>query len=483
MEQKSLKKNAFYSVLKVFLSLVFPLITFPYASRILLPEGIGKVNFANSIVSYFVLLASLGISTYAVREVVKVRDNKMALTKLFKEIFSLNIIFFVLSYILFVLVLIFVPKFSTNLSLFLICSINILFPIDWLFVANEEFKYLTVRSFIIQLLCLIYLFVFVHTKEDILHYALFGVLVNLLNNVINYFFLHKYIDIRYKTKLNLKQHLKPVFIFFGITVITNIYTLFDTTMIGFLSTNKEVGYYSASTKLGHMVLSMLTALTSVLLPRLTQYIQQNEKDSFNELIHKTINILLLLSIPITTGLIILSTPLIILLSGKQYLPSVPSMRIISPIIIFISFGNLIGGQILPAIGKEKIAFYSYIAGGATNITINAILIPKYGAIGASIGTVCAEFIVTFIQVLYIRKMFVFKNSFITLLESLFSSLIMGGIIYFLIHFINNIFLQLLISFASGLLIYSLCLLIFKNKYFLLYLSKALNYLKQKKLQG
>ncbi len=479
MKEKSLKKNAFYSVLKVFLSLVFPLITFPYASRILLPEGIGKVNFANSIVSYFVMLASLGIGTYAVREAVKVRDDKNALTKLFKEIFTINFVFCILSYILFFLTIFFVPNLEPYRALLLICSINIIFSIDWIYSANEEFKYLTVRSFIVQLLSVLYLFLFVHTKEDILKYALFGVLINLGNNVVNYVLVFRYIDIKQKPKLNLKQHIKPVFIFFGITVVTNIYTLFDTTMIGFLSTNEEVGYYTASTKLGHMVLSMLAALTSVLLPRLTQYIQDNNQDSFNELIKKTVNILLLLSVPITFGIFLLSKPLIILLSGSQYLPSVASMKIISPIIIFISFGNLIGGQILPSIGKEKIAFYSYIAGAVTNITTNAFLIPKYGALGASIGTVCAEFIVTLIQTLYIHKMIFNKDYIITLIESITSSIFMGAIIIFLNSHISNIILQLLLSFTSGIVVYSLALLLFRNKYFLFYCNKGISFIKGK----
>lgn len=480
MKQKSLKKNAFYSVLKVFLSLVFPLITFPYASRILLPEGIGKVNFANSIVSYFCMFASLGIGTYAIREAVKVRDNKQALTKLFKEIITINFVFFILSYFLFLFTLFFIPKFESYRTLLLICSLNIIFPIDWIYSANEEFKYMTVRSFFVQLFAVLYLFIFVHTKEDLVYYALFGVLINLGNNMVNYVLVFRYIDIRQKAKLNLKQHLKPVFIFFGITVVTNIYTLFDTTMVGFLSTNEEVGYYTASTKLGHMVLSMLAALTSVLLPRLTQYIQENNKDSFNELIKKAVNILLLLSVPITCGIFILSKPLIFLLSGKQYLTSVASMRIISPIIIFISFGNLIGAQILPAIGKEKIAFSSYIVGAITNITINGFLIPKYGALGASIGTVCAEFIVILIQMLYVRKLIFNKDFIITFIESIISSIIMGALIILLNSYISNIILQLIFSFCIGVLLYSLCLFLFRNKYFLFYFNKGLNYIKIKK---
>ena len=482
MEQKSLKKNAFYSVLRVFLSLVFPLITFPYASRILLPEGIGKVNFANTITTYFVLIASLGIGSYATREAVKLRDNKQALTKFFKEIISINIVCCFIAYILFFVSLYFIPKFSDYRDLLLICSIKIFFSvlgIEWLYNAFEEFKYLTVRSFLIQLFSLIYLFVFVHTKEDIIHYAIFGLFLAVGNNVLNFIYVGKYIDISYKTHLEIKKHFKSIIVSFGITIVTSIYTLLDTTMLGFLSTDIEVGYYTASTKLGHMVLSMLTAITAVLFPRLTDYAKNNEKEKFIELVKKCINILILLSIPNTSGIIILSKPLILLLSGEEYLPSILSMQIISPIVIIISFGSLIGAQILPAIGKEKISFYSYIVGAITNISLNVIFIPKLGASGAAIGTVFAEFAVTLIQILYVRDFFKYKEYLITLFESIISSFIMLIIIYIIISLITNPLIQLLISFIAGILIYSICLILLRNKYFLLYFNKLLNYISNK----
>ena len=307
MEQKSLKKNAFFSVLRVFLNLVFPLITFPYASRILSPEGIGKVNFSNTIMTYFILLGGLGIGGYATREAVKLRDNKNQLSKFFKEIISINLICCAIAYLLFFISLFSIPKLHNYHSLLLALSINIFFSvvsIEWIFTAHEDFKYLTIRSFI-----------FVHTKDDIIQYAFFGIITNTANNVINYFTVGKYINFKSKSYLELKKHLKPVFIFFGITVVTSIYTMFDTSMLGFLSNDIEVGYYTASTKLGHMVLSMLTAITVVLLPRLTDYAQNNDKERFTALVQKCLNVLLLLSIPMTTGLILLSKPIILLLSG------------------------------------------------------------------------------------------------------------------------------------------------------------------------
>ena len=186
-----------------------------------------------------------------------------------------------------------------------------------------------------------------------------------------------------------------------------------------------------------MVLSLLTAITGILLPRLTSLINKEDKSSFNELITKSANVLLLLSVPMTFGLIILAKPLILLLSGENYLPAVKAMQVIAPIIIFISFGSLTGVQILPALGKERISFYSYIAGAITNISLNTIFIPKYGALGAAIGTVFAESIVTFIQLIYTRKYLLTKQLCITFFQSILASFIMILIIKILINFIEN----------------------------------------------
>jgi O-antigen/teichoic acid export membrane protein len=476
MEQNSLKKNAFYSVLKVFLSLVFPLITFPYASRILLPEGIGKVNFANTIISYFITIASLGIGGYATREAAKIRDDRKALSKLFKEIISINLFCCIVAYILFFIALNFIPKFNAYRTLLLVSSIKILFSvlgIEWIFTANEDFKFITIRTFFIQLFSLFYLFIFVHTADDIVHYVIFGLLTTVGCNVFNFFFVGKYVDLRFKTKLEIKKHLKAIIIFFGMTIVTSIYTMLDTAMLGFLSSDTEVGYYTASTKLGHMVLSMLTAITAVLLPRLTNYAQKNDRSSFNELVKKSANILLLLSIPMTCGLIILARPLVVLLSGEQYLPAVRSMQVISPILIIISFGSLTGVQILPSIGKEKISFYSYIAGAVTNVILNSILIPKYGALGAAIGTVGAESAVTSIQLFFTRKVIINKDLLITFLETIFASLIMIFVINIITSNMHTIILQLIVSFITGIIIYSLILVILRNKYFLFYKRKVL----------
>lgn len=473
MAEKSLKKNAFYSFLKAFMTLVFPIITFPYASRILTPEGIGKVNFANSIVSYFVMLAGLGISTYATREAAKVRDNKIELITFFKEIVLINLISSFISYFLFFIFLLVVPKFNQYTLLLLISSIRILFTtlgLDWFYSALEEFKYITIRSVIFQIISLLILFIFVKTKEDILWYVIFGLISSVGSNICNFFYCRKFINLQVKVELNLKKHIKPIFIFFGMTVATSIYTMLDTSMLGFLSTDVEVGYYSAATKLNHMILSLIVAITGVLLPRFSIYIKNKDYVNFQNLFDKSFSIITLLSIPLAAGLFLLAEPVTLFLSGKEYIASVKSMQIMTPIIYIISIASIAGSKILPVMNKEKISLISYIIGACSNLILNFLLIPRYGSFGAAIGTLCAETFVTGFQVIYLRKYIINKNNLITLLQTLISTVFMSMSVILVCYLLNHILLKIFLSVFVGIIVYVISLCLCKNKYFMEYFN-------------
>lgn len=481
MAEKSLKKNAIYSFIKAFMNLAFPVITFPYASRILLPEGIGKVNFANSIVSYFIIIAGLGIGTYAIREAAKVRNDKTRLTKFSKEILSINLISTAIAYILFFIAFIFIPKLNPYRTMLLICSTKILFTtlgMDWFFAAIEDFKYITLRSVFFQAISLVFLFIFVRTKDDILWYTAFGIISSVGSNICNLFYYTKFIDLRQKLKLELKKHIKPIFTFFGMTLATSIYTMLDTTMLGFLSTNTEVGYYSAATKISHMVLSLITAVTAVLLPRMSLYINNNDMDSFKTLTNKTVSIVTLLSIPITAGLFLLAKPITLLFSGNEYIPAIIPMQVMTPIVFIISIASITGIRMLPAMNKEKLALISYITGAISNIICNAIFIPLYGALGAAIGTLVAESIVMGIQVIFLRHFIFNKDNFISLFHSIIGTVIMGILIIVILKYINNIILQIIIASICGIIFYALCLVILRNKYFIEYIKLFANKLRK-----
>lgn len=466
MEQKSLKKNAVLNIIKTVMGIIFPIITFPYASRILLPEGIGKVNFANSIISYFALIASLGIGTYATREAAKIRDNIPELRKFIKEIIIINLSSTFIAYILFFISLALVPKFQNYKLLLLISSLTIIFNtigIGWFYSAIEEYSYITIRSIVFQIIDIIFMFIFVKTKEDIYLYACMNVIAAVGSNICNLFHLRHFISLKEKTSIEIKKHIKPIFILFGLAAITSIYTILDSTMLGFFSNDEQVGFYSAATKINKMVLMVVTAIGGVLFPRLSYYSEKEDKSEFNQLIIKGFSITLCIAIPCTLGLHFLSRPITLLFSGENYIPSIPVMKIMNPIIIIISISNFIGIQYFLPLGKEKIALQSVIIGAVTNFSLNIILIPKYQALGAGIATLSAESCVSLYQIFFTRKEIQYKKLLINLIEFFIAGIVMSFYVLTITKIISSIPLQIIISISGGGIIYFLILIILRNK--------------------
>ncbi len=467
IQQKSLKLNAVLNVFRTAMNLIFPLITFPYTSRVLLPEGSGKINFATSIVSYFSLIAALGINAYGIREGAKVRDNKQKLSQLTKELFTISMVSTVVAYSLFFVAIFFVPKFSEYRVLLCISSASILLgtlSIEWLYSATEDYVFITIRSFVFQIISIILLFIFVKTKEDYLICAGINVFSSAGSSVTNFIHRRKIVNLKTGIKTNLKQHLKPIFILFAMSVTTSIYTLLDTSMLGFISGDFEVGIYHAATKINKLVLSLVVSIGTVLLPRLSYFSGNNNQKDFEKLIYKAFGIVLLLGCPCTIGLCLLCKPVVLLLSGESYVQAIPVMRIMNPIIIIISLSNVIGIQMFMPLKKEKWTLYSVIAGAVTNFTLNLLLIPKLASTGAAIATLVAETIVTATQFIMAKNMINLSKILRMFIIYIGNSLVMGIAVFLVIMFTQNVYIQLLIGFTVGVLVYIGILFVEKNEF-------------------
>lgn len=476
-KQKSLKINAILNIIKSLMGLLFPLITFPYSSRVIGPVGIGKVNFAASIISYFSIIASLGISTYAIREAAKLRDDKMALSKFSKEIFTINIITTLIAYVLFFTALFCIPKFNEYRILLCISSSTILFTtigMDWLYNALEEYAYITIRSIAFQIVSIILLYTLVHTPEDYIIYGGITVFASVGSNILNFIHSRKYIFFRKIHTLALKKHLKPIFVFFGMSVAIKIYTALDTTMLGLLANDEQVGFYTAATKLNKMVLSVVTAIGAVMLPRLSYYIANRNKEDFTKLAYKGFDVLFLLSVPCTVGLLLISKPATLLLSGEQYLPAIPVMQIMNPIVLIIGLSNYIGIQIFMPLGKEKWTLCSVLAGAITNFTANFILIPKYQALGAAVSTVIAESTVTLIQIILLKKYMTLRTVLASFFKALTNSILMAIPVAICIIFIHNIYIGFISGIVAGIATYFVVLLIERNAILIELINKCRN---------
>ena len=400
MEAKSLKKNAVLNVIKTICGIAFPLITFPYASRILLAEGTGKVNFANSIIAYFKIISTLGIGTYAVRGASAVRDNRRELSKFVKEILAINLISTFIAYICFLGAMIFVQKFQNLQLLLCICSSSILLEtvgINWLYSALEEYKYITVRSLSFQALSLILLFTLVKTTDDYIKYAAISVISAAGSNILNLFHSRLYINLFEKVKLELKKHIKPILILFVTAIAINIFTILDTSMLGCLTNTTEVGYYSAASKIVKMIRDVFPAVFTVLFARLSYYVAHKDKKSLTELSEKTLTLIFFLAPPMVVGLVILMPSIVHILCGSNFEPSINTARIMSPLLIISSYSGFLGGQILVAMKREKTYMWCMIAAALCDVVLNLFFIPLWGAFGAAAATLATEL---FIFILY-----------------------------------------------------------------------------------
>ena len=467
MKEKSLKLNAVLNITKQCMNLLFPLITFPYSSRILNADGIGKVNFALSIVSYFSLLAGLGIGRYATREAAKIRDDRLLLSKFTKEIVTINFSTTVISYLLFFIALFAVPRFSEYRALLCICSSTILFStfgMEWLYNAKEEYVYTTVRGMCFQVLSLILLFVLVKTKDDYVKYASINVISSVGSNILNFINIRKLVDFRIRVEREIKKHFRPILILFASTVAVSLYNELDKTMIGFLANDEQVGYYSASTKITKLVIALITAVLTVISPRLSNYAETN-KEKFFELLEKTFNIILMLSLPFMFGLIVMARPLTLLFCGENFEPSVRIMQIMSVIIFMIPLATFCSTQIFIPLRKDKYTFYPVLVGAIVNAIFNVVLILKFGGLGAGIATVIAESSVTFASFVLVKKSGISLGKLFSLFyQYIISSLLMGITVYFIMKKFNDSYFFMFVDILIGIIVYFLVLFLLKNKY-------------------
>ena len=400
MKNNSIKINFIMNAFLTISAFIFPLITFPYVSRILGPSGTGNVSFATSIVTYFSLFAQLGIPTYGIRATARVRDDKKLLSKTVQEIFIINVVMSIATYIVFFIVLNCVPQMNTDRLLFIIISSTILFNaigMDWLFKGLEKYTYITFVSILFKFIALILMFIFIHQKSDYVIYGAISIFAASASNICNFLNAHKYITLKPIGGYEFKQHLRPIGIFFAMSCATTIYTNLDTVMLGFMKDNVEVGYYNAAVKIKSVLLGVVTSLGTVLLPRASYYIENNEIDEFKRISGKAINFVVLISFPLALYFILFAKEGIYFLSGDAYTNAILPMQILMPTLIFIGLTNIMGIQMLIPLGKEKVVLHSEIAGAIVDLIINVILIPIMASAGAAIGTLVAEIVVWIVQ--------------------------------------------------------------------------------------
>ena len=396
----SLKKNFIMNAILTMSSFIFPLITFPYVSRVLLPAGTGKVSFATSLISYFALFSQLGIPTYGVRVCSQVRDNRQKLSKTAFELLYINIFMCFITYIVFLGAILYIPRLKEDRVLYIIVSVTILLNaigMEWLYRALEKYTYITIRSLIFKAIALLGMFLLVHEEQDYVIYGAISIFASSASNIMNFIHAKKYIDFCRITGLQFKMHLKAIGVFFAMACATTIYTHLDVLMLGFMKSDIEVGYYHAAVRIKQILVSIVTSLGAVLLPRSSYYVKKGEIAEFKRITGKALSFVMLCATPLTVFFILFAAQGILLLSGADYVGSIIPMQIIMPTVLLIGITNVLGIQVLIPLEKETVVLKSEIAGAIVDLGLNLLLIPKMGAAGAAIGTLVAEFVVLVVQ--------------------------------------------------------------------------------------
>ncbi len=464
-KQKSLKVNFIMNAILTMSSFIFPLITFPYVSRILMPSGVGKVNFATSVINYFSMIAQLGIPTYGIRACARVRDDREKLTRTAHELLFINIVMSIISYLGLFIALLTVPRLQSERLLYVIVSFTIILTtigMEWIYKALEQYTYITVRSLIFKFISVVAMLLLIHSKSDYLLYGAISIFAASASNIFNFINVHKYIGLRPVGNYNVRQHLKPVMIFFSMSVATTVYTNLDTVMLGFMKNDAEVGYYTAAVKIKNILVSIVTSLGTVLLPRASYYIQKGEIDQFKFLSKKALNFVCLLATPLVIYFILYAKQGILLLSGKAYGPAVLPMQLIMFTVLFIGMSNITGIQILVPLGYERIVLYSVISGAITDLVINFILIPELASSGAAIGTLVAEAVVLIVQYFSVRKQIPDLFQSIKCYKIVIAIILASAGSFWVAYLNLHTFITLLLSAILFFVIYGISLILMKE---------------------
>lgn len=473
---QSVKVNYILNLINTGTQMLFPLITFPYVCRVIEADGIGQINFFQSIISYISLFTCLGIPMYAIREIARDRSDVVQMNRTAMEILLLHSMLTFVGYAIVAILCLSVPQIQVNIPLFLILSLTIFFTAigcEWFYQGIEDFKYITIRGLIIKTVSVVLLFIFVKSKTDLLYYGCYTVFGVLGGNIFNFFRLRKYIhreNIIF-SELHINRHVKPVLKVFSFSVVTSIYLQLNTVLLGFLKNALAVGYFAAATKVMQMLLTMSACLGSVMMPRASHLIAENKEDEFNRLIQKSYDFTLAIALPMTIGLIFCAPSLITALCGVKFEHSILPSQIIAPIILMVAISNVFGIQVLFPKGKINIVTLCCGIGAVADLLLNLCLIPFFSYIGTSIAYLGAE-VATTVSMYFIGRKYIpiiyLKKSYLTYV---LGCIVMAFALYGLSLLQLPTLTILLLQGCCGVLAYFIILCICKDEMIVQILSK------------
>lgn len=466
MASSSIKKNTIYNMIKVVSQIIFPLITFPYISRVLHADAVGKVNYASSVYSYISLVASLSITTYAVRECSVRKNDRSELSTTASELFSINIYSTILAYVIMLFVLC-IPKFHGIQSLIALYCINLIFTTlgaDWINSAMEDFRYITLRTVVFQCISLVLMFIFVHEPKDYVSYVLITVIASSGANLTNIFYRTRYCTIKFVLNPNVKKHLPKILKYFAAVITQQIYVNSDVLMLGWMTNTTQVGLYSTASKVFNLLNTMIASIFTVVLPQACSTYEKGDYKRYNDVLRKVVLYLVGLGLPCVIGILLLSKEIIIFIAGNEYAAATPALMFFAGALFFSCIHGFLGNLLTIPMADYNIGIVAALISSIANIVLNAILIPHYGFVAAAFTTMLAEFISALVFTKKINNNIRIQNVGKSILHSIVGCLAFAIYIIVMKRLALNNFMGTILMIAGSVAIYSIVLLLFKDEF-------------------
>lgn len=459
-------KNYFYNLLLTLANLLFPILSFPYVSRILGPEGIGKVQFAFSFSQYFAMIAGFGIPIYGMKEIARYKNDKEGRSRIFSELTTIYVITSICMSVLYLITIYTFPYFKVNRDMYQAALLMVLLGcsyIEWLYTGMEEFKSIALRSVLFKVIGLLLMFVFVRSAGDYKLYLYLMIFSFLGNNILSFFLLRDKVQFVF-SGLKLRRHLTPLLFIFGTTIVAVMADI-DTVLLGFLSNNKAVGLYTAAVKLSKISIPIVTSMGVILMPKIAKYFADGDMVNVQDILNQTFRFLVFFGVPIAFGLALLAPEFIALFSGREFLEATSSMQLLSVLPLIMGFSHFFLFLILVPSGRNREMFVSEVGGLVLSLGLNILLIPSLHQIGASIADVCSETAIIFLYFYFINKHFSFTYQWSLLFKAVISALVFIPLIAVVKELSLSLVYRLAIAIGGCSIAYvGIQLFVFKNNF-------------------
>ena len=477
----SVKKNYVYSLISQLLTILLPIVTTPYISRVLGETNLGIYDYILSIVNYFILFGCIGLNLYGQREIASHHRDPRAKSAIFYELTIIRLVTVSVSAAVYYLALAGRTDYPHFYRLMGIELIAALFDVSWFYQGSEDFRLQSVRTILVRGVSIACVFLFVRSEADLGRFMLCYALAILLGNISLWLPLRRYLQAVPFKKLRFRRHLAPTLILFLPQVATNVYTQLDKTMIGLLTGHDyaQVTYYSYAEKIVKIAMTVITALGGIMLSRVAAVLSDRDEEKAKTYIRRSFRFMLLLALPMTAGFLATASDFVPWFFGEGYDPIAPCMMLLAPLVLIIGVSNILGTQFLLPAKRTRQYTVSILCGMAVNCTLNALLIPRLQSIGAVAATLAAETVVSGVQFFFVRKTF---TPAILLEGRLYlpAAAVMGGAVAALAAFLPARPWASFIEAGAGLAVYGGLLLILRDSFVLEQLGRVLGALRRKK---